>query len=433
MAKIITNYLVYIIEFFIVYMYFSFIAEKKRSSLFTFGLGFVLFSAISFLNPMFQNNIIINCVSFLIICAVFGILSFNIAPLKSTFHSIILFSLMMCSEFVAVFLISAIMGMDPGAYRTNYTVYIIDAVFSKTLFLFLAAVLTRIIVQKDSVRVKIPVSFFLYPVCTIGLLIIMRMISIRYVIPYAYNKAIAVVSFALLFSTVLIFISYSRSLKRENEIVKLQSENERAETDKTYFDILAKQNEELQVFAHDTKNHLAMIKSLSHDEQIDKYISAIYDDLNEYNSVGKTGNKMLDLIINKYQTLCRINDITFETDIKNSNLDFVEDRDLSTILNNALDNAVEASLKSEKKHISITIKHSNSFDVLSIVNSSDSQPDSKGNLLITSKSDRKIHGYGTKSIKKAVAKYNGETDWRYDNSSKEFHLNIMFNCNEKGA
>lgn len=79
------------------------------------------------------------------------------------------------------------------------------------------------------------------------------------------------------------------------------------------------------------------------------YISKMTESLATYSKVSHSGNHILDVIIDKYVTECKIKKIKFDFDIKNNNLKNVEDYDLVAILGNLFDNAVEAAEKSSLK------------------------------------------------------------------------------------
>lgn len=64
---------------------------------------------------------------------------------------------------------------------------------------------------------------------------------------------------------------------------------------------------------------------------------------------------MLDLIISKYVTLCEKKNIKFSVDVKTANLAYVSDSDLSTLMNNLLDNAVEATERADERFIQVYI------------------------------------------------------------------------------
>lgn len=74
---------------------------------------------------------------------------------------------------------------------------------------------------------------------------------------------------------------------------------------------------------------------------------------------------------------------------------------------------------------------------IKIKNSSISKPTMVGDDFLTEKKEKDIHGWGIKSVKKILEKYNGELNFKYDNSFFETHviieddISIMENIYEK--
>ena len=234
-----------------------------------------------------------------------------------------------------------------------------------------------------------------------------------------------------LVSTFVTYLLYNQTAKKESEVYILQSELERKEIDESYYKVLDYQNEKLRTLVHDEKNHLSIIKSLSSTDEIEKYIDRIYDDLDKYSTNGKTKNKMLDLILNKYKVLCEKENIDFYINIRTANLSYIENTDLTSLLSNILDNAIEAAKSTSEKMIDLSINRVNGSDMLTCVNSSDMKPVSVSGILKTTKSDKTFHGMGTKSIRRIVNKYRGEYEWDYDEMKKEFSVFIMFPTEKK--
>ena len=141
---------------------------------------------------------------------------------------------------------------------------------------------------------------------------------------------------------------------------------------------------------------------------------------------GNTKNKYLDLLLNKYQSLCAAADIEFVSTVKTANLSFMEAPDIIVLISNILDNAVDAAKQSKEKRIDLSINRINSFDVLTCTNSCEKRPPSSGKTLHTTKPQKGFHGYGIKSIKKIAQKYKGEFDWSYNEISNEFSVYIAF-------
>ena len=87
---------------------------------------------------------------------------------------------------------------------------------------------------------------------------------------------------------------------------------------------------------------------------------------------------------------------------------------------------------SEKEDIllkELRCKRNSNFVIIRISNSCDRKPKYINNILVSSKNTPGMHGIGTRSIKRVVAKYNGNLEMKYDNDTKTFTSVIGINSN----
>ena len=207
--------------------------------------------------------------------------------------------------------------------------------------------------------------------------------------------------------------------------MQIQSELNRLQTEQSYYQILDQQNQELMIYAHDAKKHLAAIQALNEDPAIGSYVTKLSEQLKDYSKSRNSGNKLLDVMLNKYDIDCKMRGIFFEYDVKVCNLSQLEDIDLVAILGNLLDNAVTAAEKSEEKWIVLNTVHRNAYSVIILSNSCDTQPKRSGNRLLSTKSNVNFHGFGLKSVAKAISKYQGDFEWSYDAEKHTFTVTVM--------
>ena len=89
-------------------------------------------------------------------------------------------------------------------------------------------------------------------------------------------------------------------------------------------------------------------------------------------------------------------------------LDFILVTDLCSFFGNALDNAIEHVImipEAEKRLIHLTVSAIKSFVFIKIENyCEDKIQKNENDLITTTKKDSKNHGFGLKSIRKAVEK-----------------------------
>ncbi len=279
-------------------------------------------------------------------------------------------------------------------------------------------------------KYKFYIPLFIFPVLTV-INNFLLYVSNFWGFPETFEDKYSLLTYALSVISVIaccyIFVYYQELLERENKIKELETQKKIESIDKTYFEILEKNNEDLKVFTHDIKNHLMHISSLSKSEEVKNYIDDLCGTVTSFGSKIISKNKTLDIIINKYSVICESKKIKLNFDTKTENLSFIEPTDLSTILNNLLDNAVEASENSKEKFINVKISlNEHNLKVLTIVNSCDKEPVASNGKLVTTKENTSGHGLGIKSVKRTLKNYNGDFEWFYDAKKSEFKVIILF-------
>ncbi len=215
-----------------------------------------------------------------------------------------------------------------------------------------------------------------------------------------------------------------RQIRQEQEYTALQNEL----LAKNYQ--VAKESYESNArLYHDMGNHFCMIQNYLADGKIEEakvYLESLGRNRKAYSVEQYTGIEAVDYILSQKAELAREQKV--ETDIhaeypKDCNIDPV---DLCTILTNLLDNAIEACEKlpeTSAKKLSVTIRRINRFIMIQIANSCLEEPVmTKGNF-VTSKADRRHHGWGMKNIKSAVEKYYGTMEYEY--SGNMYTVSVM--------
>ena len=175
---------------------------------------------------------------------------------------------------------------------------------------------------------------------------------------------------------------------------------------------------------HLTKENIALINQKSHDlkhqikalrkvskEEFDSYLDEIEDSVLIYNAIVKTGNDVFDTILTEKSLYCKDRGIQVSCVADGSQLDFINTVDLYTLLGNAMDNAIEAVEKFqeiEKRQIDVMIYRQQNFLVMNIINPvADKIEFDEEELPITTKGDKRYHGFGLRSMRYIVWKYDG--------------------------
>ena len=410
---------VFLFEMLISTIFFSNIVEKKQKLYIIVLLGSIVFEAGAIINIFLISTVWLNVIFSLLANLLFSVLCFKIKTIKAFFYSLLLVATSTFIELITVFIMSSYSNLYITEYKTETILLVIEIIISKVLYFF-AVMLSLRFTQKENTIIKVPTAFYIFPLITLVAVICFWYVSLNQYLDFKNQIILGIVSVLLLLATLFVFFSFQANAQKETKLLLLQQEQDKINTDITYYDILEKQNNNLRVYAHDAKNHLTTIKNLNTNPEIDIYISKMYERLTEYSKVCHSGNHTLDVVIDKYVAECDINNIEFEFDIKNNNLLEIENYDIVTILGNLLDNAVESAINSQKKHI-------NNFSVIIVSNSCDTLPklNNSDELPITTKKHKQLHGFGLKSVKKTIKKYNGDIAIEYDNEANRFIVTIM--------
>ena len=107
-------------------------------------------------------------------------------------------------------------------------------------------------------------------------------------------------------------------------------------------------------------------------------------------------------------------------------ISFLADTDLFSLFHNAIDNAIEyeETLPKENRFISVVVKRNGGMCLIRIENRFEGELVLSNGLPTTTKEDKTIHGYGTKSIARVVEKYGGSLS--ITNESGVFTLVAVF-------
>lgn len=163
---------------------------------------------------------------------------------------------------------------------------------------------------------------------------------------------------------------------------------------------------------HDYHNHIQTMKAhlaMGNLEELSDYLDHLDTDLTTVDTVIKTGNVMIDAILNSKISLAKARGIFIDAKAivpKNISMSEV---DLSLIIGNLLDNAMEACMKieePEKRFIRVYIDILKGQLYIYVMNSIDEELKRSGKTYISTKNSR-YHGFGLMRMDKVVEKYHG--------------------------
>ena len=167
---------------------------------------------------------------------------------------------------------------------------------------------------------------------------------------------------------------------------------------------------QMRGWRHDYHNHIqTMLALVNEPEQMKEYLWTLNDDLTSVDTVLKTGNVMVDAILNSKLSLIHSKKIAVNAKAVVPQQLKISEVDLCVIIGNLLDNAMEACLKQEnpeERFIRIYINVLKQQLYISVTNSVGGTVKKEGKRYHSTKSSPS-HGFGLMRVDRIAEKYNG--------------------------
>ncbi len=212
----------------------------------------------------------------------------------------------------------------------------------------------------------------------------------------------------------------------ENEMRQMQREI--AEIQDIYAD--------MRGLRHDMRSHLESIAAVigrnggKEREELEHYIGKMEETVSRLDFSYQTGNPITDVILHQKKQEAQKQGISFQADFTYPGKKQIDVYDIGIVLNNALENAMEAVSKMEgKKEIRVRSYQKGSLFFLEVVNDFSGRlaMDRETGLPVSSKEDGQRHGLGMENIQRCARKYRGDLDISIQETEggKKFILTVM--------
>lgn len=221
------------------------------------------------------------------------------------------------------------------------------------------------------------------------------------------------IGFIFLFNIIMYFV-YDKFNQFTHELYENEIKLQRTMVLKKEIEYQKQSNERIGILKHDMKQHLTALKQLAKRQEYDElnsYINSIANFFDEGNvNTIKTACPYLNDIVNYKIYEANQQDLSFVCDTNVNREIEITLFDMNMLLGNLLDNAIEATLRTNKdKTIYLSIKLEKNLLYIVIENPYDEKYIKSINGVLKSvKTNALEHGYGLKSVKRVIKKYNGE-------------------------
>lgn len=338
--------------------------------------------------------------------------------IKFTFILVSLYSLYIV-DIILGNLISIILGKDiADVFFANIFYRLISCLIIKAVDVFIFILLYKMLYKTNkNIRNRFWVLFSVVVFVFLAISTVFLQIY-----PNSYQNsenAVLYTSLAVLFFVMSLIIIYfftelSKSFQRDSKLFLLENNFSSLQEQ---IAVQQQNSENVRKLRHDMKNHLANIRSLIDNGEITDAVTLLDKTAENVNLVQteaiNTENSFVDAILLSKMALCREKNIDFTYSVQplgEINIDVV---DLSSLLSNLLDNAIESAVQTAEPFVRFTIMKYNAYYTICSENSYKGKvflKESAGTLIST-KSDKALHGYGTQIISDIAQKYDGSYSW----------------------
>ena len=248
-----------------------------------------------------------------------------------------------------------------------------------------------------------------------------------YLIIFRLNdfKLLRIVAIFINTCLILEVINKIRYKLQEKRNMKIAEEKEKILY--KYYKVAKENNENASMIKHDLKNQIQIAYAMKNKN--DNFVNILEDidaELDKVNTNIYSKNEILNTVLLLKKIEAKKFDINMVYKIdKSISLDSMKDSDVCKLFSNLLDNSIEASKKTDDKKILLKLCKRNDYIVLICENTY--KEELRKNILgfLTTKENKKEHGYGIKIIKSISDKYSGEMNIQAKNGS--FKVIMVFN------
>ena len=179
---------------------------------------------------------------------------------------------------------------------------------------------------------------------------------------------------------------------------------------------------------HDMKQHYSSVLNMLEKQNYttaEKYLKKLAEDNTDHSQICRTENPVVDAIVNAKYSFMKTLGIKCTADVHIPMQLSFEMADMSVLLGNVLDNAIEANNNTvAEKYVKIYMAYDKNTLIITVINSYDGTllRDKTGKIL-TRKSDQNAHGFGLVSVERIVQKYHGSMV--IEETAKEFRIKLL--------
>ena len=225
------------------------------------------------------------------------------------------------------------------------------------------------------------------------------------------------------FSVLFAIIIYTSASKKYYENSSHVNEKIK-ESQKAYYEGMLEREKETRKFRHDINNHVLCLRTLLNDgkyDEAEEYLFGMENRTENLRPTVSTGSELVNAITG--DLMSRHENVSLEWEGHLPEDMDISDMDICTIFSNILDNAFTAADKCESGKVKVRTAAAGASLMITVVNDIPEPIQLRDSKLVTSKPNKRNHGFGVMNVKECAAKNGGKADFSFD--EKEFTAEVI--------
>jgi len=402
------------------YLFLRSFLKQRRTEFSTFNcIIAVSILAIKFVASLLFSNYIIIISSVAIVTAF--LMSYFFFDGKKVIWSVVSAILVAIAgavaELLAVIVITNFQSISLGEVMQFGVHRLTGRTLSYLVFLVLVIIIGKVRRNSmTSMTAKLLVALCILPLASI---LIIQQFTVHIIkTTYILNMNEVIPMLSIITVNIFVFILVENIIRQNEKNQALLLIESQCDAQQKHITQLLNNHEQIRQMSHDFKQQATILYRLCKEKQYNELLSSLSKLSNHHNEllIVKTGNLLLDTILSSKKEEAKKHGIKFECSLNvQPKLKYMS-MDICILLGNAIDNAIEACMRSDANTniIELELTADSSCFQFHMKNNIGELPQANEDFLQTKKSNTLLHGIGLQSIKQISNSLGGDMIYEYN-------------------
>ncbi len=392
----------------------SFFTKRFKGSwpsMISFIIGFSVITLFNYLNINMSYTLGV----YIVLCIILGFVIYQGSIITRIFIPILFGALLIVSELLVMVLLKGIFPhLDSEVFLQSNQYRVFGIFLSKIIFFILIKLAARFAI-KQSIRLPLQYTLMLLLVPITSIVVLDTILKIELSQYTLLNNSMwmAIASGCLLCINMLVYFLFENLCRDFSKLNEYQMMEQQMALLENHLKEMEASKKETQSIWHDIKNHITSIRGLVQKKkysELIQYTETMFEQLGNAIENVQTGHPVVDALLGSKVAVAKQSNIKMDIDARIPPGIPIEAFDISVVISNAVDNAIEAChriVNTEDRVIEVSMYVKKECLFITVKNAFEGNLKLEDNTYVSTKADTKGHGIGISNIKRTIKKYNG--------------------------